>query len=257
MYALNTNELPHIFFYGNTSRICGWGHAEVQKPHHLLVFTSKNRYVINIGENEYNMEEGSVLFIPKNTPYSLTSTESFEHMFIYFDADISAVEESDENYVLIPQYAKANSAVQLSIERAIKVKTGDALELCERRIALLQALTSLARLSKIERTGPTVKKIRAFLEAHVTDRFSLDALANDLGYSKQYVIRVFKKETGATPMAALNELRLLKSTSELLNEEKSIAEVAESCGFDDYNYFSRLFRRRFGNSPREYRKNAL
>ena len=41
----------------------------------------------------------------------------------------------------------------------------------------------------------------------------------------------------------------------LKNTEDTIAQISEQCGISDFNYFSRLFKRQYGVSPREYRKN--
>ena len=65
----------------------------------------------------------------------------------------------------------------------------------------------------------------------------MEDLSREFGYTKQYLMRLFRRESGKSPIAYLNEIKLLRSTAELANEEKSIAEVAESCGFADYKVY--------------------
>ncbi|MBE6367836.1 MAG: helix-turn-helix domain-containing protein [Lentisphaerae bacterium] len=67
-------------------------------------------------------------------------------------------------------------------------------------------------------------------------------------------VRHFRGATGCTPLEYLIRMRLDEASFLLLNSQLSIAEVAQQSGFDDSNYFSRLFRRKNGLSPREYRQ---
>ncbi|MNP73242.1 HTH-type transcriptional activator RhaS [compost metagenome] len=82
-------------------------------------------------------------------------------------------------------------------------------------------------------------------------------MCSSLGYNRAYLSRIFKKETGLTPVTYLLKLRIDKSR-QLLRErpELSIEQIAASVGLADALYFSRQFRRFHGESPSAYRKNA-
>lgn len=75
-----------------------------------------------------------------------------------------------------------------------------------------------------------------------------------VGLSPVYFGRVFKRETGLRPMDWLNQQRLQRACHALASSTRSIAEIAEDCGFATPFYFSRVFRRQFGVSPRRYRQ---
>lgn len=62
------------------------------------------------------------------------------------------------------------------------------------------------------------------------------------------------KLTGTTPLMHLNMRRLLEAKRELIHTNRSIAQIAESCGLQDPAYFSRFFAKHCGASPREYRE---
>lgn len=257
MHFLNPEKLPEISFSGKLLRTGGWGHGNVTKPKHLLVMANTGSFDIYVNGKKFVMEKDSVLFIPKNTPYALESHSSFEHVVIHFDADIR--EEKDSPRALpFSEYNVADTSVRVRLERAAKVElSDDEIVGYERRCTLLRTLLALCRLTERKSESRLVREINTYFSDHLYDRLSLDEIAAHFGYSKQYIIRVFKRETGKTPMAALNELKLTASAAELMNEEKSVAEVAAFCGFDDYNYFSRVFRRQFGISPSGYRKTSF
>lgn len=259
MLIVNADSLPRLTMYGTMLRSGGWGHEAVTKPHHLLVLANTGSFQIHINGRCYPMLRDSALLIPRGTPYSLESHEAFEHSVIHFDMEISEDAAScaldvREGSFAIAQYIKADVSFRSNMERAVLMRANDSIDAVERRMALLRALLCMARLTPDCRESKPVKRMKEYFESCAPEPLDLSFLSTELGYTKQYLIRIFKRETGKTPMAYYNELRLGRGAALLLNEEKSIAEVAQGCGFDDCNYFSRAFRRCYGISPSEYRK---
>ena len=260
MYKVKAAVLPQISFYGTIVHTGSWGHENVTKQKHLLVLANSGTFHISVLGKTYEMEPDTVLFIPKNTPYSLHSVGTIQHVVLHFDIEIEDAQlndghrETSERAFWIPSSIKADVFLRSKIERAAVPASDNTFLEIERSLALMRALLAMASLNESHQESILVKKMKQYLQQHMTERITLEELSRTFGYTKQYLIRIFKRETGRSPIQYLNEQRLFRSTAELLNAEKSIAEVARSCGFDDYNYFSRAFRRQFGFSPREYRK---
>jgi AraC-like DNA-binding protein len=82
----------------------------------------------------------------------------------------------------------------------------------------------------------------------------LEDWAASVGLNPVYFGRLFKQETGRSPMAWLNEQRLRRAASLLEQTAHPIQEIATLCGFNCPFYFSKAFRRRFRQSPQNYRK---
>lgn len=260
MYVLNPEILPTLTYYCTITRAGGWGHDFVEKPQHLLILLNQGKLSITYGGKTYKMVNDSVLFIPKNTPYSASSEGTIEHQVVYFDAEICEEQMESINLttrVSFPQYMISDVACRMQMQRAVKVSVDDAISSVERRVALLYALLSMSRAHENAGEGRLVKGMKQYLQEHFREKVTLEDLSREFGYTKQYLMRLFRRESGKSPIAYLNEIKLLRSTAELANEEKSIAEVAESCGFDDYNYYSRAFRRLYGMSPSKYRKSMI
>lgn len=77
---------------------------------------------------------------------------------------------------------------------------------------------------------------------------SLPALSRRFGLSVPYLCRIFKRHTGMTIVSYLQELRCTQAAS-LIEDGVSLRRAAELSGFQDYNYFSRVFKSRMGSSP--------
>lgn len=77
---------------------------------------------------------------------------------------------------------------------------------------------------------------------------TLPALSRRFGLSAQYLCRIFRRHTGMTIVSYLQELRCTQAAA-LIGEGASLRRAAELTGFQDYNYFSRIFKKRMGHSP--------
>jgi two-component system response regulator YesN len=82
---------------------------------------------------------------------------------------------------------------------------------------------------------------------------SAEGLAELIGVSPNYFSARFKKETGITFKAYINEERLRNAAWYLCFTDEQITIIAEKVGYHDYIYFSQVFKKRFGCSPSEYR----
>lgn len=82
-----------------------------------------------------------------------------------------------------------------------------------------------------------------------SEKITVDKLAGLCNITKHYFCRVFKTVTKKAAMEYLRDYRIDVADIMLLNTNKSVGEIAEECGFDDTNYFCRLYKLRYGISP--------
>lgn len=99
-----------------------------------------------------------------------------------------------------------------------------------------------------------VRQILVTIDASIAGDLSLKRFANELFLNTSYLSSLFKKETGMTLTDYVNENRINTAKRLLKSTTLSIQAIAASVGIPDIHYFTRLFRRETGLSPREYRK---
>lgn len=92
------------------------------------------------------------------------------------------------------------------------------------------------------------------IEFYYNTDLSLSRLASQCSVSPSYLSTVFHKETGMTVTDYINKTRIRQSLILLNTTMLSIGEIAARCGFGDANYFSRIFRKLQGQSPKDYRQ---
>lgn len=102
----------------------------------------------------------------------------------------------------------------------------------------------------------TVQRVINQVDFHLTEPLTLSALAELVSVNASYLSSQFKRETGQNLIDFINLKRIQKSLFLLNATELPIRIIAERVGISDENYFSRVFRKVQGRSPREYRKSV-
>ena len=94
-------------------------------------------------------------------------------------------------------------------------------------------------------------RLQKYISEHYMDKLSLTQIANEIHANGSYLSRLYKTKTGQNLFDVINKMKLEKA-KEYMSQGKRIYEIAQMVGFDDVSYFSRVFRKHEGCSPREY-----
>src|SRR6476619_4130219 len=101
---------------------------------------------------------------------------------------------------------------------------------------------------------PRIAHVIAFIETHLQTAVTVPRLAAHAGLSVSQLTRVFRRETGTTPTAYVNQLRLRRARALIERTSLPVAEVMAQVGISDPSHFARDFRRAHGFSPRRFRE---
>ncbi|MBN2642425.1 MAG: helix-turn-helix domain-containing protein [Victivallales bacterium] len=130
-----------------------------------------------------------------------------------------------------------------------------------RKVAFMRLIGMLCRAfsdkdnsSSEELAG--ISRIIRYFEQHYPHCIKLEDLCPVCGKSVSTIVRLFREGLGRSPIEYLIALRLEKAAVKLAESDASITEIASAVGFEDSNYFSKMFRRKYGVPPRTYRKNC-
>ena len=121
---------------------------------------------------------------------------------------------------------------------------------------MLGSFRYLSQFRKITEYNPDdkiTKSIR-FMRDHLSEKISLETIANHIGLSVSQFSLLFKKKTSRTPIDYLAYLRVQRASKLLDFSTLRINEIALKVGYADPFYFSRIFSKIMGSSPKAYRK---
>lgn len=99
-----------------------------------------------------------------------------------------------------------------------------------------------------------IHQIQQYIREHSHEDISLDTLASRVNLSPIYISKMFKEKLGVNYIDFLTECRIEKAKKLLNDPEKSLKEITFEIGYHEPNYFSKVFKKMCGVSPKEYRK---
>jgi len=100
-----------------------------------------------------------------------------------------------------------------------------------------------------------IQKVISYLNVNYQKEIHLAEIANYIGMTEVSFSRFMKKRTGKNFVEYLNDLRLGIASRLLVNTNKTVAEITYECGFNNLSNFSRIFKKRKGSTPKEFRDN--
>ena len=106
------------------------------------------------------------------------------------------------------------------------------------------------------RENPIIKKAEDYIGKHMAGDLSLEEVAEAINVSPSYLSRMFKDVRGENYINYLTDMRLARARELLKNPRTPIKEISAEVGFNDQNYFSRIFKNKFGMTPTEFRNVA-
>lgn len=282
-YDLTYTDLNPKFLFS-----CTQPRTEEETNYHChdhieLVIILKGRGHFIIDGNEYPAAEGNVILLNPGTYHrSIPDTEystAFTECYLAFtDVDFINCPKNFfplfHNYKLIAKLPESWKKEVFHLCNSIDAesKSAETGRYFILKAYLIQMLCLLARFQKQEREDAqkkdmnpryefmsfnkkyVIEQITKYMEAHYHEKISLDQIAANMYLSSFYISKLFKSETGDTPINYLISLRMQKA-KELLDQdpEKSIQSVAAAVGYEDAYHFSKLFKKYYGLSPLYYK----
>ncbi|MGD6816655.1 response regulator transcription factor [Metabacillus sp. 84] len=100
-------------------------------------------------------------------------------------------------------------------------------------------------------------KARQYIQANFTEPITLEEVAGQTNLSPTYFTKIFKEQTGQTFIDCVTELRMKRAKELLAGRDLSLKEIAYAVGYRDPSYFSRVFRKTAGQTPKQFRKHII
>ena len=267
--SFENNQFPNLEYVCKTDE----KHNEVPRMVHLhenmveIVLIREGQGTHIIGNKEYKIKKGDLLVYNKNVLHDENSnTET--HITTYA-CGISNLHLKglDENQLLPDNmepvintgdyFSALENIFEIMYSEIFSNKQGSE----ETSAYLLLSLVSMAS-KLINSSGNTKERdeyelgqtIKKYIDDHFLENLSVKSLSEKLGISQYYLIRIFKKKTGYSPMQYIIKRKIGLAQNLLINTDLSVVQISEKLGYDNPNYFNVLFTKTIGLPPGKYRK---
>lgn len=233
---------------------------------HILIYCVEGKGEAHIDKKTYMLEPDSFIIIPAGKSHNYSSNESdpWTIYWIHFKGDL-ALPIAASMVKKLNGYQGTISFQQKRLELFNDIYTS--LErgygndnLCYANMCLWHYLSSFLYYEKYNlsekkqtRNDDVVELSINFMQNNLSRVLRLSDLAESVNVSIPHYSFLFRKKTGFAPIEYFNQLKIQKACQHLLFTDLRIKSIAEQLGIDDPYYFSRMFTKLMGISPKEYR----
>lgn len=227
---------------------CKKGHAygPAIRSYYLIHYVISGRGIFVSKGETHKVSAGEMFVITpgEETFYKADDTAPWEYIWIGFTSDSPLPMELAPK-IICPE-AQTIFKDMLSCG---KMEKGRSAYLSARLWDLFSVL-----LEKSTQTDDYIDKALSCLNAEYMMGITISELARRMNLERTYFYRLFKNRVGISPSQYLFELRMKKASELLLKKNQSPKSTAVSVGYSDIYLFSKMFKKKFGLSPREYKK---
>ncbi len=118
-------------------------------------------------------------------------------------------------------------------------------------------LLELSDITQLGCNNEHVLKMLRYIDAHITEKLSLSSVSHAMNLSREYACSIFKKETGKPITDYINQRKMLMAKELLQGQEMTLTDIATHLGYENYAYFSRLFKRYYDITPVSLKKKSI
>lgn len=261
-------------------------HEEVE-----IVYLHHGSFKLDINMEPYGTDRECFLFINSGELHSLRSLSmEFDEQAVVFSPsmllfqDYDSIDESillplTQNKLTFPRFLDQTSpffSVFRSCYQQIshifsqsketlltgeQILTDDVISQLQIKAGILQLIGILMEAGLMCQSPRTesqeitaIKTVLSYITDHYHEKLYVQDLASQVNMNEQYFCRFFKRSIGKTPIDYINDYRLNKVIRLLETGDAQITEICLECGFNNMGNFQRLFKRKTGITPLQYRK---
>lgn len=250
----------------------GWTHSGRKYNKNILVFVEEGECSFYVNGKKYRLEKDSYIVIPKGVFYK-PHTETFcQYRYFHFVGeylgeiasigDFHNISMPDDvslsNCFFLSEFGKSTKKFILHLNSIMEETNSNAVSQKNRmNIAFFNALNCISGDHDDHDDYGLAYKIHQYIVENLTKPLNLSDISSHFGYSNQHIINQFKRGYNMPPTAFILQKRLELSSIYLLETSLTINEISSKCGFNDSNYYSRAFRKKYNLSPQNYREYYL
>jgi two-component system response regulator YesN len=128
------------------------------------------------------------------------------------------------------------------------------LDIKNKIIRIIERVSNKVEEYKKDKKRITVEKVKSIINQYYAQDITVKFIADQLYLNQNYLGQLFKNETDISIIDYLNKVRVTKSKALLKNTDLMVYQIAEQVGFNDSQYFSTVFKKIVGVTPKEYKE---
>jgi AraC family transcriptional regulator of arabinose operon len=266
---------PSVFARANLMYLQETGSLTTEHPHtshrkdlasFLFFMVKKGSGSLTYHQQTYPLKSGDCVFLFCQDAYSHQSNEEnwdIQWVHFYGSTLLALYQKYQETHLQPVFHAKNLFFYEQIMQEIYDIADGNSFlqdivlgDLLNHLVTQLFSEQSSENVVENTTSAPIHKllPVKTYLEKHFVEKISLDFLAEQFFFNKYYLTRLFKAEYGVTIKQYLIQLRITKAKKLLRFSPLSVSQIAIQSGMPDASYFTHIFLRMEGMTPRDFRK---
>lgn len=234
---------PLIFGWENCSS--GYAFGPYVRTYWLLHYVRSGTGTLAIHGNVYQVHPGEIFVIPpyEETYYQADAEDPWSYTWIGFSAGIPLPSAFEQPVIFCPEAEK----LFRKMGDCAQYENGKNAFLCGCLWELIGTLSE-----QMAATNDYVIKAKSMIDSEYMTDLKIEKIAQSLSINRSYLFSIFKRQMGLSPNQYLIQVRMERAAELMTVYDKSVTLSALAVGYQDIYNFSKIFKRHFGVSPRNY-----
>ena len=238
----------------NMSRIC------TDTAHRIYLVTDGSG-ILNTAYGNFYVKSGDIFFTFAADEYSISAIRELRYMYISFLGLRASLLFKKLNITKKDRVIAGCEKVKKVWEEFIgQAEAGNTDLISESALLYAFSVIELKRLM-CDAESPYIEKmqlIKKYIEDNYSDvNITAEKISEKFSYSKKYLCELFKKEFGISVSRYITVLRIQKACSLMKESDYTVKQISKYCGFSDSLYFSKVFKKQVGVTPKDFMKQYL
>ena len=227
---------------------------------YYLMYVTAGNHLFGNGQETVRLFPGDVIVLPPHTPYiqQLDNDDGLNYLWLHFTGSNVYGILNEYGIKLFPSVNKTNPTnhLQTRFQRLFDcfIKN-DRFREKDLSASLEKLLIEVARaIENNEKPRVSLSKSINYLNNYYNTQIKIPDLAKMDGHSVTRYNLHFKEQMGMPPTKYIIKLRMNMATELIENSDLPINQIGEMCGYEDYNFFAKVFKAYTGLSPKKYKE---
>ena len=231
----------------------------------ILQYTVSGEGAVEINDKTYRLLPGSIFMIERPGPYKYWLPEGSDHWELKFiELSVNALpiwNAITQSFGQVFTMNETGAIITLWDEIFEKTQKGGIQSIYDNALYaytfLLAVHKYLAEFGARSKNSESIQQCIDYIKENFAQNITITEIAKAGDLSPFYLNKTFKTILGETPIRYVTKIRIRYSMALLYNSDLTIDEIAEQCGFQNANYFSKVFKKYTNMSPTDFRKQHL
>lgn len=227
---------------------------------YILIYCTEGKGIIEVEDQIYRLEKSDAFCIPRNVrhKYYADEKEPWSILWVHFKGENTKYFPLEERKIAHINSGHSDNRMMVLFKLLFRVlernyTIGNFIYISQVLSLILSEVYFRERVDESSTQDRHVTMVIRYMYQHLRENLTLEEISEEVQLSKSYLNAVFKAQTGKSPVEFFIHLKMQEACKLLKSTDYYIYEVSSELGYTDQYYFSRIFKKVVGVSPKDYK----